>query len=822
MSRLVQIHTKRRPRVERVGNKAAMLTRLARAGFDVPKGFVVPARQFDTFVRRTLHPDNWPASLLEREAWDEARLEQVRDQIMQGALPVSLRHDLRIALAELRSTSDMRFVVRSSSPTEDTVEASGAGLFLSLLGLGSDDDVFDAIKQVWASLYRPAVIEHLSAFSVASPSLAIIVQQMIDADVHGVVFSVNPLSGDPSEMVIDAQAGVADTARPEHPDTIRVDRGSGDIRDAVIANPEGASALEATQVRALAHLADQVELQLGVPQDIEWGIEGARLWVFQSRPVTRLGLMEATTTPETVWTNANVAEALPGVVTPLTWSTMRRFSEHGFTTMFRTLGCRVPQDQLFVGNFRGRIYLNFSALLDVLGQIPGVRPEMLTALGGGDASGAVIRTAVRDKFGYLARMPLTTWRLSRTAWKTLRTEREMHSGRRTEIDRLDRLDLRVLSASGLDQVLWDAERLLRGAGEQLLRTMALLIALLGGGRALGSLAALRSGPSWLSGLPTAVVHELESAKPAWELEAVLTQIRGDEAAARYLREADAPNLDEFPEGPGRAAFERYLSRFGHRGHRETELAEPRWREKPQSLLRLLRVRLSEDEPVERVSSPGRPPAVTAPWRKRFADLVRAREALRSDVVKVLGVLRKVALEAESRMRARAADLPEGAVFFLTLDELHDVLAERRTVVAPLVRFRMRLFERERALPDPPPQFIGRPPPAPPPIDSDAKLEGLGVSPGLVRGKAVVVSTPEQAAELASDEIAVLRVVDVSWMPFLSGSLGVVAELGGPLSHAAVVLRELGVPAVFNVRQATSSIENGTTIVLDGDRGVVHR
>lgn len=820
--RLVQIHQRRRPRVERVGNKAAMLWRLAKSGFHVPRGVIVPAREFDIFVRRTLHPDDWPASLLEGTSWPEERLARVREQIEAAALPVSLRHDLRLALTSMRASGAKRFAVRSSSPAEDSPRASGAGMFLSLLNVEDDDDVFVAIKRVWASFYRPAAVEHTATLSIVNPSLAIVVQEMVDADAHGVLFSVNPLSGDPSEMIIDALHGVAQPGETQRPDTVRVDRASGEVRDAVLADPEQAPVLTARRISQLVELAGQVELQMGVPQDIEWAFAGDELWVFQSRPVTRLGLMEAKTTPSTIWTNANVAEALPGVVTPLTWSTMRRFSEHGFATMFRTLGCRVPPDQLFVGNFRGRIYLNFSALLNVLGQIPGVRPEMLTMLGGGDAHGAQIQTAVSEKLRFVARMPITTLRLSRTAWKTLRTERESRAGRQHEIGRLERLDLRVLSAAGLDQVLWDAERLLRGAGEHLLRAMALLIALLGGGRALGSIAAGRKGPGWLTGLPTAVVHELESAKPAWELESVLSQIRADPAASAYLKDSEGPTLTDFPDGAGRAAFERYLRRFGHRGHRETELAEPRWREAPESLLRLLQVRLAEDTSTERTSNPGQAPVASAPWRKRFAELVRAREALRSDVVKVLGILRKVALEAESRMRAREEGLPEGAVFFLTLDELHDVLAERRTIVTPLVKFRMRLFDREQALPNPPPQFIGRPPPAPAPKDVGAKLQGLGVSPGLVRGKAVVVQTPEQAANLQSDEIAVLRVADVSWMPFLSGALGVVTELGGPLSHAAVVLRELGVPAVFNIAQATTNIESGSTIVLDGDRGIIHR
>jgi pyruvate,water dikinase len=207
---------------------------------------------------------------------------------------------------------------------------------------------------------------------------------------------------------------------------------------------------------------------------------------------------------------------------------------------------------------------------------------------------------------------------------------------------------------------------------------------------------------------------------------------------------------------------------------------------------------------------------------------RLREKMRAWVTRTLGLVRAVALDIDRRLRRIDPSLPEGSVFFCTFEELVAALRVGRAEIAHVIRLRRAEYQRDAARPDPPSTFVGRPPPVTLPPSAAPKLAGLAASPGVVEGPArVVVAGSTQpgrgeAAALQPGEILVARATDIGMSPLFLLAAGVVTELGGPLSHAAIVAREYSVPAVVSVEGATLSIRTGDRLRVDGDRGVVEK
>jgi pyruvate,water dikinase len=211
--------------------------------------------------------------------------------------------------------------------------------------------------------------------------------------------------------------------------------------------------------------------------------------------------------------------------------------------------------------------------------------------------------------------------------------------------------------------------------------------------------------------------------------------------------------------------------------------------------------------------------------------------MRAWVTRVLGMLRSASLDADRRLLRRDAELqadwkklvasagPAAAVpsvFFLTIDETFDALRAARADVAALVRARRAELARDQARPDPPATFVGTPPPVVLPPSGRDVLRGLPASAGLVEGRARVIFREEDMGSLQPGEVLVVHTTDVGWTPLFLVAAGVVTELGGPLSHAAVVAREFGVPTVVNVVGATRVVRTGDLLRVDGDRGTVER
>ncbi|AUX37157.1 MULTISPECIES: PEP/pyruvate-binding domain-containing protein [Sorangium] len=858
------------------------------------------------------------------------RAARARDRILSEPLPEALSAALQALWQAVAPEAPWGLAVRSSATCEDSDETSMAGLATSVLGVRGDAELDAAIRQVWASAFLPRALAYLAHAGVRDVAMGVVLQVMVRAEAAGVLFTAPPagLEGEhwrAGERLVNATLGlgapVVDGAVAA--DTLRIARGGGKVVAAAVAQKRralvvGAAGLEEVAVpaaraeqpalgeaalRQLTELAERLEQGGKGPFDVEFAVEGEepghvaedgaaegapaedgaaegaptegapaegapqapRVWLLQVRPVSGGGFPEGGGA-DTIWSRANVGEALPGAATPLTWSVARAFSDRGFREAFAALGCRVPRGARLIANVHGRFYLNLTAFMQIAAQVPGLSPRALLGMSGGASDQLIARLAEQSagvsRRRFYARLPLTGPRL---LLRQARLEREVaaYEGEALWAQRaLSELDMTLLPDDAIGTTLRSVFLLLERTGTLMLHCasaslashLALCKAL---ERVAGRRASARSasgeapldGPAGraetnvehLAQVLAGGVRELDSAGPGVELARVAELVMLDRASRERLLAGEVRGPRDLPEGPARDALARFLEAHGDRAVREAELATPRWREDPAPVIAMLTASLR--------GAPGDPERALARARAladremamletrvsrvelallralvgRAQRYVRLRERMRTWVTRVLGMLRKVALDIDRRLLRIEPSLLPGSVFFCTYEELVTALSSGRADVGHVVRLRRAEHLRDAARPDPPATFIGRPPPVVLPPASGVRLLGLPASPGVVEGRARVLDPGAPSLDAVEPgEVLVARTTDIGLSPLFLVAAAVVTELGGPMSHASIVAREYGIPAVVNVPGATLAIKTGDRLRVDGDRGVVER
>ncbi|WP_433930548.1 PEP/pyruvate-binding domain-containing protein [Sorangium cellulosum] len=911
---------RRHTSAKRVGGKAASLGRLLRDGLPVPRGWVLDARCFTELVDRQLPPGHDLATLIRLSGTKAGvdRAARARDRILSEPLPETLSTALRALWQAVEPDAPWGLAVRSSATCEDSDETSMAGLATTVLGARGEAELDAAIRQVWASAFLPRALAYLAHAGVRDVAMGVVLQVMARAEAAGVLFTAPPpgLEGEhwrAGERLVNVTLGlgapVVDGAVAA--DTIRIARDGGRVvasavaqkRRALVVGPAGIEevpvpeeraerpALDEAALQQLAELAARLEQGGKGPFDVEFAVEGGdpgrppeppeppdgaapgsapppaerRVWVLQVRPVSGGGFPEGGG-PDTIWSRANVSEALPGAATPLTWSVARAFSDRGFREAFSALGCRVPRGARLVTNVYGRFYLNLTAFMQIAAQVPGLSPRALLGMSGGASEQLIARlgeqSAGVSRRRFYARLPLTGPRL---LLRQARLEREVaaYEGEAQWAQRaLSELDMTLLPDDAIGTTLRSVFLLLERTGTLMLHcASASLASHLALCKALERVTRRRASARSASGeaplddpagrAETNIEHlaqvlaggvrELDSAGPGIELARVAELVMLDRVARERLLAGEVRWPRDLPEGPARDALARFLDAYGDRAVREAELATPRWREDPSPVIAMLmaslrgapgdperalaRARALADREMAMLET--RLPRVELALLRalvgRAQRYVRLRERMRTWVTRVLGMLRKVALDIDRRLRRIEPALLPGSVFFCTYEELVTALSSGRADVGHVVRLRRAEHLRDAARPDPPPTFIGRPPPVVLPPASGVRLLGLPASPGVVEGRARVLDPGTSALDAVEPgEVLVARTTDIGLSPLFLVAAAVVTELGGPMSHASIVAREYGIPAVVNVPGVTLAIKTGDRLRIDGDRGVVER
>lgn len=807
------------------GGKGSSLATLVRAGLPVPPGFHITTVAYRTYV--ALH--HLQEKIL---ATDE---QGVAELFAAHPVPEEIAGPIREAYARLGSPA---VAVRSSATAEDLPEASFAGQQDTILDVRGADAVLDAVRRCWASLWtdRAVAYRQREGIDPSEVALAVVVQELVDADAAGVLFTADPVSAAPDRMILNATWGLGEAlvSGAVTPDELVLDAATGAVRERHTGDkatmtvrgdggtheepvPDGQRTAQVLDDAAAAELADlgrRIAAHYGRPMDVEWAWAHGAFAIVQARPITGLrDIWNDSLAVDHLWTNTNVGEAVPDVMTPCTWSLVQIFMEHAMAT------ATLPSARGY-GIVGGRFYLDLS-LSSSIAALVGVsekRFRTLTEPSFGRLPDGIAIPHVHVPRGQLLRELLPR------VWRTLRTVRPMarrlpalvadNPARCADLTRrigtAGTAELSSMWTGELRPLLVDVSDMLSAAGRSdpvaLLTVQKRLVKLVGEADATALTTGLTIDGDILASLGPLVGLALVE--------------RGEIDEAEYVR------------------------RYGHRSPHEFEVSLPRpvdrrgWVDEqiaalqaagrdPLTLLerqedanRMAWARLLRDHP--------RQVRRTRKRVERWARAERGREQARSEVIRVFGVLRAFAL--------RAGELTElgDEIFMLTVDEIVAVL-DGATV--PETTSRRAAYERYRALPPYPSIIRGRFDPFAWAADphrradvfaadrvthaaTDGVVTGFPGAAGLVEGTARVLGSVEEAGALEPGEILVTTVTNIGWTPVFPRAAAVVTDVGAPLSHAAIVARELGIPAVVGCGDATIRLHTGDRLRVDGTRGTV--
>lgn len=699
--------------------------------------------------------------------------------------------------------------VRSSATVEDGARTSFAGQFCSVLNVRTVEAAAQAISRVEASARETAVVEYCRRHGIdpAAVRMRVIVQAMVSPVLAGMAFTVNPATG-ADEVVIEACEGLADEL----------------LLGRVTPLERGHEVLKRYR-GAIEAVARNIQLFFGCPQDVEFAVDGdGMVWVLQARPVTRIefgaGIGE--------WTNADFRDGgvSSAVCSPLMWSLYEVVWEKelkGFLREIRLLkdggrGCGGASEWKAGRMFFGRPYWNVGEVKKCLARLPGFVErefdEDLQIEPGYDGDG--VRTPV-TLTGVVRALP-TLWALG-TFFK--RHEAVASRWLRRGVEGLEAGSAVRTMACNAGPATSAKDRR-DGQGPHSGPYEAAFRALIEGGfvRLEGDyfrtiFAASMAKLDLKESFPDADYAALAAGLPA------ITHM----APLKMMREM---------KGRGERDIDAILARFAHHGSRGLDIIQPRWDEDrgfveavfdriepadmsgdPSRASRLDR-RTASATPV--FDEARRAMAARLPWWKRgkferklarLRRFVWLREEMRDLSSRVYHAIRKLAL-AVGRQRGIGED-----VFFMTFGE---VIVDDRSKVQE----RRLIYDGYRNFAAPNEVVGKREGPGASADGGDARggLRGIGASRGSVTGVARVAGTAAEAMGVERGAVLVCPFTDPGWTVVLDRVGGVVTEVGGLLSHAAVICREYGIPAVLGVKDATRILRDGQPVTVDGDEGVV--
>ncbi|WP_261382528.1 PEP/pyruvate-binding domain-containing protein [Arthrobacter sp. UKPF54-2] len=864
-----------------VGGKALNLGKLAAAGFPVPRGFCLTT---EAYRRAAPAGIDALAARLDTAAATAGRPEpghaepdplaaSARELIGAAAVPPDVDAAVRAAYAGLGA--EPAVAVRSSATAEDLPFASFAGQQDSYTGVVGPDAVIDAVHRCWASLWTDRAVAYRSANGIShrEVGLAVVVQIMVDAATAGVMFTANPVTGTRTETVINASpgAGQAVVSGAVNPDQFTVDTETATVLARVPGDDDPARgwSLADAELTELTRLGDAVQRLFGAPQDIEWVFDAAgKAWLTQSRPITTLYPLEdpfsgdaSALNPDPaggtrVYLCGTLLQGLTRPITPIGLAALGLMRNSKGLWRYVSPGLRMYVDlTAVVQNKWGRRYLErVLPLAD--GRSAAVFPELLAdprfalrerprksrprparAAGGGPARGAEASASLAMVLGLVPAL----------IGAAVRPEEEL---RRADAygKRLDAA-LVLAEPASAGQRLDYAEQITHRTVDGLIRATLPApsvgyIMLAVARRLLRGIAPPRELEAVLRGLPHNVTTEMDL--ELWQLAVGI----GADPVSRDVflaqdpaRLAAAYRAGALP-GPAQAGVRGFLARYGHRAVAEIDLGMPRWSEEPDHILGMisnyLRVEDPEQAPdrqfrraaehaeerirnlVERAGARGR-------WRaralelslRRVRELSGLRELPKFHIVKILGEMhRQLLLVGEELVRAGVVAAAED-VFFLDFAELRVGLRGAR--MQDLVASRRRLYDvelRRRHIPrvllsdgtDVEAAVMAKAPPT-------GALAGTPASAGTATGTVRVILDPV-GARVEPGEILVAPSTDPGWTPLFMTAGALVMEMGGVISHGAVVAREYGIPAVVGVPDATTRLHTGQRVTVDGAAGIV--
>jgi rifampicin phosphotransferase len=828
--------------IDRAGGKGANLGELTRAGLPVPPGFVVVTDAYRAYIAEHQLADKIAALAAPTDdpaAYDDASA-QIRALFIKEPSD-AIRTEIAEAYAILGE--DVPVAVRSSATAEDLPEASFAGqqdTYLNVCGL---EDLLVAVRDCWASLWTARAMAYRARQGIdpATVSLAVVVQQMVDAEAAGVMFTANPSNGRRDQTVISAAWGLGESvvSGAVNTDNIVVRKPDGtvlssEIADKAVMTSYGEHRTEERSVPAelrrrpvlskaeavqLAGYGTRIENHYGAPQDIEWARADGRFWILQARPITALPEVEApmptdwtVSEPTAMYVRASIVEQLPDPLSPLFADMIDGAVTRSLQALFREFIQEdvIRDSDVGLTTVNGYAYYRYSR--SGMGRLMLKSPPAFRVLLSGGTQGR---------------------------WRSYSHPRY----RRIVSD----WSARNISELSTDELLAGVQELVNAAAEYYTAVQT-IIPVAATSEILFSWfyqAVVRTKDD-----PPALVFVLgfdsEPIRAEKSLYELATWTRDHQLAEpllslpsqEFIERAAASDDPAWHEWHTR--FQAHLSAYGHTVY-NLDFMNPVPADDPAPLLETLRFFVSGKgvDPYERQRRlAARREEATAAVLARL-DPVRARAfrrllhwaqtvaPVREDALADVGVawpqVRRMLLEIGGRLQQAGVINEPGDVFWLRRTEIDEGLGS----LADQVEQRKELWRGQlRATP---PQLLPKGSwgdmfrrwmPAASEEQTGDLIKGIGGSMGTVTAPARVLGGPQDFGQMQPGDVLVASITTPAWTSLFAMASGVVTDIGGPLSHSSIVAREYGIPAVLGTAVATRLIRSGQLIKVDGDAGTV--
>lgn len=884
--------------LDMVGGKGMNLLRLSQAGLNIPTGFILTTNAYRLFTSANGLDETIAVILKTHDkgiADPEILSSKIRAAFSNGRVPLEVSTEI---LSNYEKLEGGPVAVRSSATFEDLPDTSFAGQQDTYLNIIGNDALLKAIVDCWSSLWTARAISYRirNHISHERAALAVIIQEMVQSEVSGVLFTANPLTGLRTQVVIDATFGLGEAlvsgkVEPDHYEvdlpSLKITRKMIGTKSFVIlsqldggtisssSKPDDSQALEDDQILALARLGKKVADLNGIPQDIEWALSKGAFHLLQTRPITSLfptpdGMsME----PLKVMFSFAAVQGVMDPITPLGCDILKYVFAIG-ANLFGYNKTPETQNILFVAG--QRLWANFSALFRnttgrsvIRGALSMVEPTVQQAL-------EVIWDEPSFQPGkpgisfhtklHLARFFIP---LAGNVFLNILSPNSRGSYIRNNGENLleiFRAKLSSLPGTGMERLVRQLDTYFEIIDRYIPRTLVLFISGVAAGmasfNALNQLAR-RSGEEsngddkvyWkdvvlevtrsLPGNPTTemdlslwdIARELKKDPPSLQ---AMRSLEPHEMAKRFQQGILPPVIQQ--------VVEKFLERYGNRGFAEIDIGRARWAEDPTHIFEALTgyIQINDQDRDPNVVFAGglkearkavgqivfmarksRHGWIKAALVKFFARRVRAlmglREAPKFFAVRMFGLLRLALVETGKEL-VKTGDLQTADdLFFLTFKELREFSTGVDRNWPEVISKRREIYQRE---------FLRKQIPRLLLSDGRAFYEGMNhingdensmtgspVSPGSVEGVVRVVFDPRKA-DLLPGEIMVCPGTDPSWTPLFLTASALIMEVGGMMTHGAVVAREYGIPAVVGVHQATSRLKTGQRVRINGSSGII--
>ena len=833
-----------------VGTKALRLGQISALNYKVPPGFCVTTLAFETFMSYNELKPAIRSQLQHAEKAELSQLEEVSREaavlVQNSEFPREIAENVEYAYATLRTpglSESTPVAVRSSAVVEDLPGASFAGQYSSFIFVSGLANVLDAIKKCWASLWTARAIFYRHAKQVEEDevSMAVIVQLAVDSTVSGIAFTVDPVTGK-DNVVINSTWGLGSkiASGEYNTDTFvvrRVDRqiverdvvakqfmmkssdsGIGTVEIPVPANLRREASLDAMQTDALVRAALDLEQHFNAPQDIEWAFSDGRLWILQTRPVTTVPnpfpiKWKRESDRTVVWTRgAGVTERLVDPVTPMSFSLFQRMVKTGWDAAMRRLPLPMLEGEAELRLFNHYLYWN----VDIT-----ARPKPTK----------LVPFLIKLLFALARGVDLWNERLPRylSAVQALQ-DFDLHAADLSQL----RGHLDAICDLFADSFVWEVYL---GTTVEIFGDMFLNLVPRLAGCAATDAAILIQG---LGSITLDMERRLRQLTGAIRESPTLLEVFKQD-----INEYTIERLQQLDEGrEWLVRFREFLDDYGHHSPKD-DWFFPNWSQNPLLVLRLLHTKLqlpeqSFDAVLDRRSREQRAMADSIrnrlrrrPIRKALFNLLLSmayqwiplKEDRQFYIKLTCHQLRLTLHEIGKRLSDLEVLTEEDDIFFLSLEELYHTVDQlssgKRVDLRELTETKRREWHASFKL-SPPPRIKGD-------LVKDSGTEysgnrrvlrGTPASLGVATGVARVIQIPDEFEHFLPGEILVTQATNPCWAPLFGHAKAVITNYGGSLCHCAVLAREMGIPAVVGTAFATGIIRTGSTVTVDGTRGIV--